>query len=131
MRWAVEAKKDIRDSTNLEFGNLMQTTHDAIIVKIAIESIKMEILLLPSSKAPLSELLHYEGEDPETLTTTKKCESSHSKKDKDDRITKMLEQTTIQHEHMILNTWRLHLAKESTITSPRHKRLSVGQIKKK
>jgi hypothetical protein len=28
----------------------------------------------------------------------------------------MLEQTTIQHEHMALNSWRLHLARENIIT---------------
>ena len=117
MRWAVEAKKYIRNSTNLDFGNLMQTSHDATTLKIAIESIKqMKIIILPSLKAPLSELLHYEGEDPETLTTTEKDESLQSKKDKDDRITKMLEQITIEHEHMALNSWRLHLARECTIT---------------
>ena len=63
----------------------------------------MEIILLPPSKAILYELLHYDGEDPETLTTTKESESSECKKDKDDQIKKMLEQTTIQHEHMALN----------------------------
>jgi hypothetical protein len=76
----------------------------------------MDIILLPPSKAPLSELLHYEGEDPETLTNAEEGESSESKKDKDDRIKKLLEQTTIQHEHMALNSWRLHLARENTIT---------------
>ena len=95
----------------------MQASHAATTLKIAIESIKqIEIILLPSSKAPLSELLHYEGEDPETLIITEKGESSKSKKEKELRITKMLEQATLQHEHMALNSWRLHLARESTIT---------------
>ena len=77
----------IRDSTNLHFGNFMKTTLDASTIKIAKESIKqIEIILLPPSKAPLSELLHYEGEDPETLTNAEECESSEPKKDKDDRI---------------------------------------------
>jgi hypothetical protein len=40
MRWAAEAKKDIRDSTDLDFGNLTQTTLDATTIKIAKESIK-------------------------------------------------------------------------------------------
>ena len=48
----------------------------------------MEIILLPPSKAPLSELLHYEGEDLETLTNVEEGESSESKKDKDNRIKK-------------------------------------------
>ena len=117
MRWAAEAKKDIRDSTNLHFGNFVETTLDATTIKIANESIKqMEIILLPPSKAPLSELLHYEGEDPETLTNAEEGESSESKKDKDDRIKKLLEQATLQHEHMTLNSWGLYLARESTIT---------------
>ena len=64
----------------------------------------------------MSELLHYEGEDPEILTNVEEGESSESKKDKDDRIKKLLEQATLQHEHMVLNSWRLHLARESTIT---------------
>ena len=52
----------------------------------------MNIILLPSSMAPMLELLHYDGEDPETLKTTEEGESSESKKVKDDRIKRMLEQ---------------------------------------
>ena len=76
----------------------------------------MEVILLPLWKTGFSELLHYDGEDPETLTNTEANESSHSKKDKDDRTKKMLEHATIQHEHLALNSWRLYLARESTIT---------------
>ena len=60
--------------------------------------------------------MHYDGENPDNLTNIKEGESSESKKGKDDRIRKMLKNTTIQHEHMTLNSWRLHLARESTIT---------------
>ena len=117
MRWTTEAKKDIRDSTNLHFGNLMQTTLNATKIKIAKKSIKqMKLILLPLSKALLSGLFHYEGKDPETLTNAEDGESSESKKDKNDRIKKLLEQTTVQYDHMTLNSWRLHLARENTIT---------------
>lgn len=37
MRWVTEAKKNIRDSISLQFGNLPQTTHDAITFQIANE----------------------------------------------------------------------------------------------
>ena len=61
MRWVAEAKKNIRDSINLDFGNLLQATHDATTLQITKESIKqMDIILLPPFKAPLSELLHYD-----------------------------------------------------------------------
>ena len=33
MRWAVEAKKNIRDSTNLDFDNFLQTTHNVITLQ--------------------------------------------------------------------------------------------------
>lgn len=75
----------------------------------------MEIILLPPLTALTSELLHYDREDPETLTTTEEGESSKSKKNKDDRIQKMLEQATIQHELLAQNSWRLHLTRECTI----------------
>ena len=89
-----EAIKDIRDeSINQDFGNLLHASYDAITLQIAKDLIKqMNIILLPSSMAPMLELLHYDGEDPETLKTTKEGESSESKKVKDDRIKRMLEQ---------------------------------------
>ena len=64
----------------------------------------MEIILLPPSKEVLSELLDYDGEDPDSLTNNEEGESSESKKDKNDRIKKMLEQAIIQHEYMALNS---------------------------
>ena len=76
----------------------------------------MDIILLPPWTTPMSELLHYDKEDLETLKTTQERESSKLKKIKNDQIKKMLEQATIQLELMAQISWRLHLARESTIT---------------
>ena len=35
MWWVAEAKNDIRDLINLDFGNSLQTTHDATTLQIA------------------------------------------------------------------------------------------------
>lgn len=52
MRWAKKVKKDLKDSTNWDFGYLLHVAHDAITFKIAKDSMKqMEIILLPSSMA--------------------------------------------------------------------------------
>lgn len=37
MRWTVEAKKNIRDLTNLDFDNFLQTIHNVITLQNAKE----------------------------------------------------------------------------------------------
>lgn len=117
MQWAAEAKKDTRDSTNLDFGNLLQTIHDIFYTYNCkgIDKIN-ENNIIATLKGYIVGILHYDGEDPDTLTNTEENKSSESNKNKDDQIKKMLKDATIQHKHMTLNNWRLHLVRENIIT---------------
>ena len=116
MRWAQEAHTDLRNSTNQNFGNLQNAQHDASTLLIARESMKqMQIMLLPPQEAHESELLKYDGDDPESIKDKMQVDSVESKKNKEELIQKMLKQATTQHELMAQNCWQLHVAKESTI----------------
>ena len=117
IQWAREAHKDLRESSNQDFGNLHSAEQDVSSLLIAKESMKqMEIILLSPQEAPGSKLLQYDGDDPESLKVKVQGESVEFKKEKEEIIQKMLRQATIQHELMARNCWDLHVAKESTIT---------------
>ena len=75
---------------------------------------QMQIILLPPQQAYESNLLQYDGADPESIKF--KGDSIQYKKEKEENIQKMLRQATTQHELMARNCWELHVAKESTIT---------------
>ena len=68
MRWVQEAHTDLRNSANQSFGNLQNAQHDASTLLIAKKSMKqMQIMLLPPQEAHESELLKYDGNDPESI----------------------------------------------------------------
>ena len=115
MQWAREAQQDLQESTNQNFGNLNNVEGDVDTFLIAKESMKqMQIILLPPQQAHESNLLQYDGGDPESIKV--KGVSIQYKKEKEENLQKMLRQATTQHELMAQNCWKLHVAKERTIT---------------